>query len=528
MCVCMCAESTSGTEIGCSTGPHKPPLFLPSPTLMPARANAPPPISLLAAHGKTSIGNVEETGISSMADHIMLHSAGQNLSDEDYNEEYIYAMGGMDDLHAGSSATVTSMSTAEHSLVGDGGPNTVLSTPYASTPNSNRNTSRSNSAASSEASSPNNSSSSRFMTPFELSKWHLHSEYGTSSHSSGNSRHLHPFSGAFESGSAPFQPVPGMDRGFHQHTYLQQQQQQQSVFTREKGRMGSIAPSPGMYALSSSFSPFLYPSSSSVSSFGSLTDGPFSSSLTSDGHGMAFGQEPQQRHTPQQQQQQQQQYFENNDVSHQSATSFSMGGFHHYGYRQQHSGYYPPSSPYIGPSMRPIINQRQQRVLGSAGNVKSRASCSAPSHIVEHPHGEHPSRVLFVRNINSAVGDDEICEMFEAYGAIRSIYTACKNRGFVIISYYDIRDAKTAIKELQHKVLGRRPIDIHFSIPKENPSERDINQGTLVIFNLDASITNDDLMREFSKYGEVKEIRETPNKVCCFAFWEITGGLNEG
>lgn len=130
----------------------------------------------------------------------------------------------------------------------------------------------------------------------------------------------------------------------------------------------------------------------------------------------------------------------------------------------------------------------------------------------EHPYGEHPSRTLFVRNINSNVEDSELRILFEQYGDIRTLYTACKHRGFVMISYYDIRAARTAMRALQNKPLRRRKLDIHFSIPKDNPSEKDINQGTLVVFNLDPSVSNDDLRQIFGAYGEVKEIRETPHK----------------
>jgi hypothetical protein len=42
--------------------------------------------------------------------------------------------------------------------------------------------------------------------------------------------------------------------------------------------------------------------------------------------------------------------------------------------------------------------------------------------------------------------------LFGAYGDIRSMYTACKHRGFVMISYFDIRHAKNAMKNLQNKV----------------------------------------------------------------------------
>ncbi|CAO2842257.1 unnamed protein product [Amaranthus hypochondriacus] len=130
----------------------------------------------------------------------------------------------------------------------------------------------------------------------------------------------------------------------------------------------------------------------------------------------------------------------------------------------------------------------------------------------EHPYGEHPSRTLFVRNINSNVEDSELRSLFEQYGNIRTLYTACKHRGFVMISYYDIRDARAAMRGLQNKPLRRRKLDIHFSIPKDNPSEKDINQGTLVVFNLDPSVSNEELRLIFGAYGEVKEIRETPHK----------------
>ncbi|KAI3975954.1 hypothetical protein MKX01_016637 [Papaver californicum] len=130
----------------------------------------------------------------------------------------------------------------------------------------------------------------------------------------------------------------------------------------------------------------------------------------------------------------------------------------------------------------------------------------------EHPFGEHPSRTLFVRNINSNIEDSELKVLFEQYGDIRTLYTACKHRGFVMISYYDIRAARNAMRALQNKPLRRRKLDIHFSIPKDNPSEKDINQGTLVVFNLDFSVSNDDLRQIFGVYGEIKEIRETPHK----------------
>ncbi|CAN4123376.1 unnamed protein product [Withania somnifera] len=139
---------------------------------------------------------------------------------------------------------------------------------------------------------------------------------------------------------------------------------------------------------------------------------------------------------------------------------------------------------------------------------------AADSHYEEPltPFGENPSRTLFVRNINSNVEDSELQTLFEKYGDIHTLYTACKHRGFVMISYYDIRASQNAMKSLQNKPLRRRKLDIHFSIPKDNPSEKGVNQGTLLVFNLDSSVSNDELRQIFGVYGEIKEIRETPHR----------------
>ena len=56
---------------------------------------------------------------------------------------------------------------------------------------------------------------------------------------------------------------------------------------------------------------------------------------------------------------------------------------------------------------------------------------------------------------------------------------------------------------------------------QDNPSEKDINQGTLVIFNLDPSVSNEDLRKIFGVYGEVKEVIV----VLPFSYCELSSSL---
>lgn len=65
---------------------------------------------------------------------------------------------------------------------------------------------------------------------------------------------------------------------------------------------------------------------------------------------------------------------------------------------------------------------------------------------------------------------------------------------------------------VQGFMLRQRAVDVHYSVPKENASEPDLNQGTLVVFNMDSSIPRGRILELFSQFGEVKEIRSTPKK----------------
>ncbi|KAL9313961.1 hypothetical protein ACSQ67_019413 [Phaseolus vulgaris] len=139
------------------------------------------------------------------------------------------------------------------------------------------------------------------------------------------------------------------------------------------------------------------------------------------------------------------------------------------------------------------------------------------------PFREQSSRTLFVRNINSNVEDSELKALFEQYGDIRTIYTACKHRGFVMISYYDLRAAQKAMKALQNRSLRSRKLDIHYSIPKGNAPEKDIGHGTLMISDLDSSVLKDELQQIFGFYGEIRDIYEYPqlNHVKFIEFYDV-------
>lgn len=162
----------------------------------------------------------------------------------------------------------------------------------------------------------------------------------------------------------------------------------------------------------------------------------------------------------------------------------------------------------------------------------------------------HPTRCVLVRNLPPGVDDADLRSLLLQFGPLRDMgaqQRARGGKGSVIATYYDLRHARDAVRDLDASLhFGRRlearfqcPIDVVTSLssptsanssedsspppsspsssPAPSPSSQNapsnvVNHGTLVVFNLDTSTTADDIRALFSAIGDVKEIRATPNK----------------
>ncbi|CDF39565.1 Putative Mei2-like protein [Chondrus crispus] len=147
----------------------------------------------------------------------------------------------------------------------------------------------------------------------------------------------------------------------------------------------------------------------------------------------------------------------------------------------------------------------------------------------------HPTRCVLLRNIPPGIDDDDIRSVLQQYGPLRDLGAQQRSRGgrgSVLATYYDLRHARAAVKTLHEAVHFGRRLDVRFQCPTDTsmsnlamtspvstssgtiggPASPCSNQGTLVVFNLDNSTSAEDIRALFSEYGDVKEIRATPNK----------------
>jgi hypothetical protein len=59
---------------------------------------------------------------------------------------------------------------------------------------------------------------------------------------------------------------------------------------------------------------------------------------------------------------------------------------------------------------------------------------------------------------------------------VRTLYTACKHRGFVTVTYFDLRAAMAARAQLHGTSLGPHTLEILFSLPKQALEDSCLNQ----------------------------------------------------
>ena len=125
---------------------------------------------------------------------------------------------------------------------------------------------------------------------------------------------------------------------------------------------------------------------------------------------------------------------------------------------------------------------------------------------------KHSSRILMLHNFDQLNLDvNALRTLFSAQGVLRSV-SPFPDSNTILISYFDLRHAQKAMANLSGKTLSNGAlIELQYHFLRDFQA-KDANQGTLVIFNLDPAITNTELAELFGKYGELKEIRESPNR----------------
>lgn len=160
----------------------------------------------------------------------------------------------------------------------------------------------------------------------------------------------------------------------------------------------------------------------------------------------------------------------------------------------------------------PSMNHLYQSSLPEYGLNQSYFENPKPTHN-SNTH-KHHSRIILIPNLQLLGVDREtILNLFSNHGGlVRSMSLIDQNT--MLVGFFDLRHAQKAMLNLNKKInFNGTLLELQYHFLRDPVAVgKDINQGTLVIFNLDISVSNSQLTDLFGKFGEIREIRESPNK----------------
>ncbi|KAI6154016.1 hypothetical protein BKA82DRAFT_4096529 [Pisolithus tinctorius] len=151
--------------------------------------------------------------------------------------------------------------------------------------------------------------------------------------------------------------------------------------------------------------------------------------------------------------------------------------------------------------------------------------------IEERIQRERPCRTLFIRNIKYETNSEDVRRSFEEHGNIKTFFDLIATRGMVFVTYYDLRSAERARERLQGSEISGRPIDVHYSLPRDDPKQgidREKNQqfqGFLIVTLKDSRqpIDHHEVKRKFQQFGDVKSVSPVDDRTdqCYVEYFDI-------
>lgn len=153
--------------------------------------------------------------------------------------------------------------------------------------------------------------------------------------------------------------------------------------------------------------------------------------------------------------------------------------------------------------------QNASSTRNTTSTIESQFKQNSSNAIVQQQHEYGESRTLFISNVNPAIGDDALREYLMCFGDVHSLYTAAKSRGYVVVSYHDVRAATLAHHTLHGQTWEGRQLSCH-QAPVGESSGTPTPPATILVASLDGGKSLDNVFYVLSTYGELRDLKSHP------------------
>ena len=159
----------------------------------------------------------------------------------------------------------------------------------------------------------------------------------------------------------------------------------------------------------------------------------------------------------------------------------------------------------------PRPNSTDERMPTSFESLISIEPIAPPADFNFEAQGELESRSVTVANLPWRVSLRELEPLFQRFGPVERIDSSNLSAGVVVVHYFDIRSAQH-LRATDFSLYGQA-VFRSFAAPEEvRNTRKPPNNGTIVIFHLPMETPNEELEAMFSRFGEIRQIRNTPSK----------------
>lgn len=128
----------------------------------------------------------------------------------------------------------------------------------------------------------------------------------------------------------------------------------------------------------------------------------------------------------------------------------------------------------------------------------------------EYVFNESPSRCIMISNISPYATKEDLLFIFDSFGPQESYDLSKLQKGVASVVFYNMEDAQ-AMRVSTIYLRNQQLMKIfHYEI--QTDIKTPINNGTIVIFRIPSEIDEKELFNIFSKFGKIRQIRNTPSK----------------